>query len=98
MPAHADTIRVGFQSGGMDTVNGKLLVATENQANGSRPAVFRCNLDGTSCTYTDVSAGAGVGSGSDPSLGIDTTNGKLLIATRPRCTRTHRVSRPCDYW
>jgi hypothetical protein len=40
----------------IDTASGKLLVVT---GNGSipKPALFRCNLDGTACTYTDISAG-----------------------------------------
>ena len=60
---------------------GKLLVVTTNNANGGKPALFRCNLDGTGCVYTDLSAGQGAGSGFFPSAGIDTAGGKLLVVT-----------------
>ncbi len=65
----------------IDTANNKLLVATTDGSNAYRPAIFRCDLDGTSCTYTDVSAGAAANSGLTPSLAIDAANGKLLVAT-----------------
>lgn len=65
----------------IDTVNAKVLVVTQNGANSDRPALFRCNLDGTSCAYIDISAGEGVGSGQYPSAAIDSVNKKLLVAT-----------------
>ena len=65
----------------LDMVNGKLLAATRNVANGGRPSLFRCNLDGTDCTHTDMSAGRGVDSGKQPSALIDTVNGRFLITT-----------------
>jgi hypothetical protein len=75
----------------IDTVNGKLLIATQDGSNGQKLALFRCNLDGTSCTYSDLSTGAtlspgtvlapGNASGAGPSLAIDAANGKILIAT-----------------
>ncbi|HEY3236076.1 MAG TPA: hypothetical protein VGJ84_15270 [Polyangiaceae bacterium] len=65
----------------IDTVNQKLLVATTNAANGGRPALFRCELDGSGCTYTDISAGQGLESGDYPSVLIDTENRKLLVLT-----------------
>ena len=65
----------------VDTVNGKLLVVTNNGATGSKASLFRCNLDGTACTHTDISAGQSSLSGATPSAVIDTTNGKLLVVT-----------------
>ncbi len=65
----------------IDSANSKLLVATENGANGSRPALFRCNLDGSSCTYADISAGQAASSGRVPDIAIDSANGKLLVVT-----------------
>ncbi len=65
----------------IDTANGKLLVVTEDNANNGEPALFRCNLDGTGCTYTDISAGQPSNSGWNPSAVIDTTNSKLLVVT-----------------
>jgi hypothetical protein len=75
----------------IDTVNAKLLIATQDGSNGQKLALFRCNLDGTSCTYSDLSTGAtlspgtvlapGNASGAGPSLAIDAVNGKILIAT-----------------
>jgi hypothetical protein len=70
----------------IDTVSSKLLVAARNAqaGGGNHPGLFRCNLDGTSCTYTDLSTGTGhTGScGLSPSIAIDTVNSKLLVATR----------------
>ena len=66
----------------IDTVNSKLLVVTDDGANSDKPALFRCNLDGTSCAYVDISAGQGANSGYNPSAVIDTTNGKLLAVTQ----------------
>jgi hypothetical protein len=71
----------GYQpSAVIDGASGKLLVVTKDGAF-SRPSLFRCNLDGTSCTHTDISAGQGENSGSFPSAVIDTTNRKLLVVT-----------------
>ena len=65
----------------IDFVNQKLLVAAE--MNLDRPGLFRSNLDGSDASFTDISAGLGLGtgSGSDPSIVIDTTNSKLLVIT-----------------
>jgi hypothetical protein len=68
-----------YPSAVIDSVNGKLLAATTNRVNASgAPALFRCNLDGTGCTYTDISAGRADG-GWRPSAVIDSANGKLLV-------------------
>lgn len=66
----------------LDTTNGKLLVVATNQTNANRPSLFRCNVDGTSCTHTDISAGQGVDSGESPKALVDSANGKLLVVTR----------------
>ncbi|WP_332461318.1 fibronectin type III domain-containing protein [Leptospira chreensis] len=76
----------GGSSGGqpsvvLDHVNGKLLVVTTNSANNAKPSLFRCNLDGTSCTHTDISAGQGTSSGGQPSVVLDRVNAKLLVVT-----------------
>ncbi|HEY3233602.1 MAG TPA: hypothetical protein VGJ84_02730, partial [Polyangiaceae bacterium] len=68
-----------YLSAVIDAVNSKLLVATNNYS--GKPSLFRCNLDGTACTHTDISAGQGFGSGDDPSAVIDTVNRKLLVVT-----------------
>jgi hypothetical protein len=65
----------------VDDVNSKLLIATTNGGNYWRPALFRCNLDGTSCVYADISAGQPGGTGYSPSLVIDRINNKLLVVT-----------------
>ncbi|TGL88538.1 chitobiase [Leptospira congkakensis] len=63
----------------IDQFNGKLLVVTQNVTNNHRPSLFRCNLDGTSCTHTDISVGQGAETGSHPSVVIDEVNRKLLV-------------------
>lgn len=66
----------------IDAVNGKLLVVTANTASSGKPSLFRCNLDGTSCAHTDISAGQGASSGDYPSAVVDAVNGKLLVVTQ----------------
>jgi hypothetical protein len=66
----------------IDAANSKLLVATDNHANSYKPSLFRCNLDGTACTHTDISAGQGAFSGLGPSAVIDVANSKLLVVTK----------------
>ncbi|TGL39020.1 fibronectin type III domain-containing protein [Leptospira perdikensis] len=68
-----------FPSATLDYINRKLLVVTQNAQNSNKPSLFRCNLDGTSCTFTDISAGQGSNSGNKPSVKIDYINEKLLI-------------------
>src|SRR5262249_28950576 len=65
----------------IDTAAAKLLVVTENGANSFKPALFRCNLDGSGCVYSDISAGQGANSGYYPSAMIDTAGSKLLVVT-----------------
>jgi hypothetical protein len=51
--------------------SGKLFVATTNGSASKRPGLYRCNLDGTACSYVDISAGRGADSGYGRSLVID---------------------------
>lgn len=83
---HTD-ISTGLSSSGfhpsvvVDTVNNKLLAVTMNSSTGTRPTLFRCNLDGTSCTHTDITAAQPALSGYKPSAAIDRRNGALVVAT-----------------
>ncbi|MCW7474741.1 chitobiase [Leptospira levettii] len=70
-----------FPSAIIDRRNNKLLIATTNQANSGRLSLFRCNLDGTSCTYHDISSSQGTNSGIRPSITIDEKNQTILVAT-----------------
>lgn len=63
----------------IDYANAKLLVVSSNQNNTNKPALFRCNLDGSGCVYRDISAGKG--GGSDAKIVIDHLNSKLLVVT-----------------
>ncbi|APR88624.1 hypothetical protein A7982_13973 [Minicystis rosea] len=66
----------------IDSAAGKVLVVTNNAPNGSAPALFRCALDGTGCTYADISAGqSGLGQ-STPAVLVDAAGGKLLVVTQ----------------
>ncbi|BDA79843.1 hypothetical protein LPTSP3_g27730 [Leptospira kobayashii] len=65
----------------IDAISNKLLVATANGANGYRPSLFRCDLDGSNCTHTDISAGQGANSGYSPFVLIDPISNKLLVTT-----------------
>jgi hypothetical protein len=87
----------------IDSANGKLLVATMNGANSNKPALFRCNLDGTSCAYTDISALQGASSGLAPTALVDATNNKLLVVTqnggnpKPALFRCNLDGTSCSY-
>lgn len=65
----------------MDSVNQKLLILTSNHANNRKPSLFRCNMDGSDCTHTDISTGLGSNSGLNPSAVINPSNGKLLVVS-----------------
>jgi hypothetical protein len=65
----------------IDVEGGKLLVVAEDSSNSSRPALYRCNLDGSSCTYTDISVGRGALSGLSPSVALDPASRKVFVAT-----------------
>jgi hypothetical protein len=73
---------VGRPSAVIDTLNEKLLVACTNDGNNGRLSLIRCELDGTSCTHTDVSSSASAGdrNGDSPSAVID-GSAKLIIVT-----------------
>lgn len=47
----------------------------------NKASLLRCNLDGTSCTQADISAGEANGSGGSPSLALDLVNNKVLVVT-----------------
>ena len=67
----------------LDTVNGKLLIATESGTS-QFLSIYNCDPDGTNCAHTDVSGvtGQGVQSGRDPTLILDLPLGKLIVTTR----------------
>ncbi|TGK50449.1 hypothetical protein EHQ16_05800 [Leptospira kanakyensis] len=66
----------------IDQINSKLLVVTSNGANAAKPSLFRCNLDGSSCSHTDISVGQGSMSGTNPSVVIDNSGGKIFVVTQ----------------
>jgi hypothetical protein len=69
----------------IDTTNGKLLVVAVSTDHFSTLGLFRCNLDGTACTHTDISVGHE--NIYDPSAVIDKVNGRLLVAASYAGTR-----------
>ncbi|TGM74412.1 chitobiase, partial [Leptospira mtsangambouensis] len=71
-----------FPSAIIDRRNNKILIATSNQVNSSRLGLFRCNLDGTNCSYHDISSNQGANSGLSPAITIDEKNQKILVVTR----------------
>lgn len=68
----------------LDLPGGKLLYAARNLANSDLPSMYRCNLDGTGATHTNIAAGASPGSGTSPSLVVDVAAGHFLVATPAR--------------
>lgn len=82
----------------VDVLNAKLLVVTQNTGNGNRPSLFRCDLDGSNCTHTDLSAGLGVTNGTDPRVAIDAKNAKLdVVVTGGGLYRCNLDGSACVY-
>ena len=98
---HADlSAGVGDMTGelpaiAIDAANAKLLVATWYR-NGAGAWLFRCNLDGTQCAYTNVSAGQGINSGENPAIAIDAANAKVLIVTQNAANQNKPSLFRCD--
>ncbi|GBF43890.1 chitobiase/beta-hexosaminidase C-terminal domain protein [Leptospira ellinghausenii] len=65
----------------LDEINRKILVVTVNIANNAKPSLFRCNLDGTMCSHSDISAGQPISSGDSPFIILDSSNQKFLVIT-----------------
>jgi len=65
----------------IDTVNSKILVVTLKAVDPGFLSLFRCNMDGTGCTHTDISAEQNFSFDSVPDIKIDTVNSKILVAT-----------------
>ncbi len=80
----------------LDSTNSKLLVVTRNAANSGKPSLFRCNLDGTGCTHTDISAGRGTDSGLNTHAAIDLANSKLLTVSRDGSNSNRLTLYRCD--
>ncbi|TGL85531.1 chitobiase [Leptospira congkakensis] len=76
------SISAAIPSANIDSINQKLLVVTVNDGNNGKPSLFRCDLDGTNCTHSDLSAGQGTNSGRNPNAAIDFVNQKLLVVAR----------------
>jgi hypothetical protein len=75
----------------IDTTNAKLLVTTSGTSDRFRPALFRCDLEGTGCSFTDISAGRG--NYDEPAPVIDPTHGKLLVVALESGTATPALFR-----
>ncbi|TGN09106.1 fibronectin type III domain-containing protein [Leptospira ilyithenensis] len=69
----------GYSAAIIDSKSDKLLVITANQANNNKSSLFRCNLDGSNCTHTDISAGQGSMVGFTLSVTFDLLSSKLLV-------------------
>lgn len=65
----------------IDNFNQKLLVVSANDANSGKLSLFRCDIDGSNCNHTDISAGQGANSGQFLNILIDQVNKKLLSFT-----------------
>jgi hypothetical protein len=76
-----------FPSAVIDSANAKLLVVTEDLENMTKASLFRCSLDGTNCTFADLSAGRPGQSGYNPSAAIDTQSGKLVVSAHDDATK-----------
>jgi hypothetical protein len=80
--AHGADAGVGYEpSIVIDPIYQRLLVVTTDDSRGDRASLFRCTLDGTTCTFADVSAGQDAGTGYSPSAVVDVGNKKLLVVT-----------------
>lgn len=66
----------------IDPINDKALVVTQNNANSNKLSLFRCDLDGTNCSHTDISAGLGNNSGLNPKAIFNSINNKLIVISK----------------
>jgi hypothetical protein len=80
-PLRYDSSVYPFTSAVIDSVGSKLLIVTLSNDDHHKPVLYRCELDGTGCSYQDISAGQGRDSGWSPSAVIDSTARKLLVVT-----------------
>ena len=76
----------------IDVAGAKLYVATWDVANSGKPGLFQCALDGTNCSYVDMSAGQGANSGDWISLVLDSTNKRVLVVTENDATGNSNLS------
>lgn len=60
----------------------KLIYVSTNTGSTQTPSLFICPLDGSNCTYQDISAGQGNSSGLIPYVIINPLNGEILTLTR----------------
>ena len=65
----------------LEAVAGKLVVATDDGAHADTTSVFRCNLDGTSCTYTNIDGDAGTDINEFPSLIYDPSDDSVFVTS-----------------
>ncbi|MCW7474584.1 chitobiase/beta-hexosaminidase C-terminal domain-containing protein [Leptospira levettii] len=94
--AGSGSISGAIPSANLDIINNKLLVVTVNDANNGKPSLFRCELDGTNCTHSDLSAGEGTNSGRNPNAKIDFKNQKLLVVARNGANENKPSLYRCD--
>ncbi|TGL51555.1 chitobiase [Leptospira kemamanensis] len=75
----------------IDALNEKLLIVTANYGNNYRPSLFRCNLDGTGCSHTDLSNAFGNSTAYSIHAVFDSFNRKLMVVTRDEAHSTIRA-------
>ncbi len=80
----------------LDSTNSKLLLVAENVGNSRKPSLFRCDLDGSNCTHTDISAGRGTNSGLGVDAALDTVNSKLVAVARDGSNSNRLTLFRCD--
>lgn len=68
----------------VDAINSKIILTARDQATGLL-GLFRCDLDGTNCSYKDISSGLVIAAESH-STKVDSVNRKVLVAARDNIT------------
>lgn len=66
----------------IDSSNGKLALALQDDARLRKPTLVLCGIDGSSCTEHDVSAGQPADSATHPTLFFDTDGQSWMVVTR----------------
>ena len=62
--------------------DGFVYVASTDSVDPAKVSITICNDDGSECTRREASADQGNNSGLTPSLGVDSVNGRIVVATR----------------
>ncbi|WCL48601.1 hypothetical protein [Leptospira sp. GIMC2001] len=78
----------------LDHIHDKILLASTNNVLNFRAVMFRCNLDGSNCEYSDLSVALselGEETGYDTNIEINPSNGKVIVSAKSDLSSASRL-------